>query len=66
MLAESFSLDEAIALIELQAGKLFSQSCSLILLKGLRGVLDSKDLSLGLVYLCLSVLCLLQLSILLE
>ena len=66
MLAERFTLNEAIALVKLQPGKLLPQSCSLVLLECLRGVLDSKDLTLGLVYLCLSVLGLLQLSILLE
>ena len=66
LLAESLTLDEAIALVKLQAGKLFPQTCSLVLLKCLRSVLDSEDLSLGLVYLSLGILGLLQLRILLK
>ena len=66
LLAESLTLDEAIALVKLQAGKLFPQAGSLVLLKCLRSVLDSEDLSLGLVYLSLGILGLLQLRILLK
>lgn len=66
LLAESLTLNEAITLVKLQAGKLLAQTCSLVLLKSLRSVLDSKDLSLGLVYLSLGIFSLLQLSILLQ